>query len=125
MSSVNLLPSETFLIDIFPHGIDVSLHDEIIEQRLFKPRKDSASFSLTTPIDWEARSRDSDRNWRMQLQGWTVLHPIISYFDTYHDKQMVLTFFFDLILSWLEDYGRDPENKASGHRKPKNNIGCR
>ena len=125
MSSVNLLPSETFLIDIFLHGIDVSLHDEIIEQRLFKPRKDSASFSLTTPIDWEARSRDSDRNWRMQLQGWTVLHPIISYFDTYHDKQMVLTFFFDLILSWLEDYGQDPENKASGHRKPKNNIGCR
>lgn len=104
-----LVPVECYLHRIFPAGAYSETAEAIIARRLYKPRADCDDFSLTTPIDWEAHDRATDRNWRMQLQGWAVFQPIMNFFDDYEDKTAVLAFFFDLARDWWARYGDDPE----------------
>lgn len=105
----DLVPVECYLHRIFPAGVYSKAAKDIIARRLYKPRADCDDFSLKTPIDWEARDRLTDRNWRMQLQGWAVFQPIMNFFDDYEDKQAILAFFFDLARDWWARYGDDPE----------------
>lgn len=109
---------ECFLHRIFPPGFYKDETTRIVQDRLFKPRKDCPEVSLKTPIDWEASEHEKDRNWRMQLQGWTVFQPIMNFFDTYEDKTSVLDFFFDLAQDWWDSYGADPDNVVTS-RMPK------
>ncbi|MDC7710846.1 alginate lyase family protein [Vogesella indigofera] len=104
-----LVPVACFLHRIFPAG-HYDNADELVNNRLFKPRNDCEPVSLFGEIDWEVVERSEDRNWRMQLQGWTVFHPIMNFFDTYNNKQAILNFFFELAWDWWRRYGEDPDD---------------
>nr|AEQ62034.1 WnmC [Neisseria meningitidis] len=106
--SWDLIPLNGFLYRIFL--VDSQTIDEIIEKRSFKPRKDCDNFFLVEPIDWEATHKPSDRNWRMQLQGWFFLNPIMNGFDSYPDKDRLVQFFLDLALSWWDKYKNDADD---------------
>ena len=80
---------------------------EIINKRIFKPRKDCEQISLSQSIDWESRHKDIDRNWRMQLQGWAIFFPIMNDFDGYNNKQELIEFFFEVMNDWYQNYGDD------------------
>lgn len=82
----------------------------IVEQREFKPRKDCEPVTLTCPIDWEAKDRIEDRNWRMQLQGWAFFHPIMYVFDEYDNKQGVVNFLLEFAEDWWQHYQNDPDD---------------
>jgi hypothetical protein len=107
------LPVVCFLHRIFPPGFYKDDTDRLVRERLFKPRRDSEEVALTFPLDWEAKERNADRNWRMQLQGWAVFQPIMNFFDGYDDKAAVLDFFFDLAQDWWAVYGDDPDNSVT------------
>ena len=109
----NLLPVACFLHRIFPPGFYEGETDRLVQMRLFKPRKDSPEVALSFPLDWEAKDRTADRNWRMQLQGWAVFQPIMNFFDGYPDKAAVLDFFFDLAADWWRVYGTDPDDSVT------------
>lgn len=83
---------------------------EVVSQRIFKPRKDCESVSLGVPTDWESVHIHSDRNWRMQLQGWAFFFPIMSGFDNYSDKKKLVDFFFEILTDWYRVYGEDPND---------------
>jgi len=102
-----LLPKEIFFYNIFPLNYQEIKNSRIVKDRLFKPREDVALLSLSTPIDWESRAKKSDRNYRMQLQGWTMFHPLIDFFDEYNDKESIVDYFFDIIEDWYGHYGED------------------
>lgn len=95
---------------IFPPGLYKNETGRIIQDRIFKPRKDCPEVSLNLPVDWEAPEHSQDRNWRMQLQGWAMFQPVMNFFDVYEDKQAVLDFFFDIAGDWWQAYGSDPDN---------------
>ena len=109
-SENKLIPVSCFLIHIFPTGSFKSTEQDIIAQKLFKPRKDCENFYLNSPINWEAPSHKTDRNWRMQLQGWTMFHPVMNLFDAYKDKQSALLYFFNVVESWMSVYADDNEH---------------
>lgn len=77
---------------------------EQVDKRLFQPRRDCEPFELTPPIDWEARQRKADRNWRMQLQGWTVFHPLMLAYDDTEYKQAIIDFYLDVARDWWQHY---------------------
>jgi hypothetical protein len=107
---LSLVPVECFLHRIFPVGHYTEIADEIVELRSFRPRKDCQNYILKFPLDWEAFEFAEDRNWRMQLQGWTFFHPIMNFFDEYHDQRSVLDYFFELAHDWWDNYGNDPDD---------------
>ncbi|SFJ97727.1 Heparinase II/III N-terminus [Desulfomicrobium apsheronum] len=109
MKSLELIPVHCFLHRIFPIEFYEDT-EKLVNDRVFKPRKDSEPLLLTFPLDWESKERVVDRNWRMQLQGWTFLHPIMNIFDNYKKKDDILDFFFDAITDWWRFYGQDPED---------------
>lgn len=83
-----LIPLNSFLHRVFP-----LVHydtEELLEKRIFKPRKDCDSFEITFPIDWDPSDRIADRNWRMQLQGWTMFHWLMNSFSEYMEKERVI-----------------------------------
>ena len=105
-----LFPLETFLHRIFPAGLYESDKHRIVSGRIFKPRKDCDEFSLSMPIDWESLEKKSDRNWRMQLQGWAMFHPVMNFFDSYGDKGEIVNYFVDVAKDWSQRYGCDPDD---------------
>ncbi len=80
----------------------------IARQRVFQPRRDADRHALVFPLDWEAHDRIADRNWRMQLQGFTMLQPLLNVFDQLEDKGEVLDYFFDVLSDWWARYRDDP-----------------
>ncbi|MBO0368805.1 heparinase II/III family protein [Pseudomonas putida] len=114
----DLVPVQCFLHRIFPAGSYEQSANQIVADRQFKPRKDSAAFSIEFPADWEALERSADRNWRMQFQGWAFFHPIMNFFDDYQDKQRVLQFFLETARDWWSQYGNDPDDVTTS-RMPK------
>ncbi|MDI4637447.1 MULTISPECIES: heparinase II/III domain-containing protein [Halomonadaceae] len=109
MSDAFLVPVHCFLHRIFPVEFYGDA-EKLVRDRVFKPRKDSEPCFLQFPLDWESRERSVDRNWRMQLQGWTFFHPIINIFDSYDNKDEIVEFFFDAVSDWWKNYGQDPED---------------
>lgn len=110
MDSKKIVPLEVFFNRIFPLNYSDKEPKSIIDNRLFKPRKDLEEVSLKTPIDWESIDKKNDRNYRMQLQGWTMFHPIMDFFDDYSDKDKVIDYFFDVVDDWYSNYGDDANN---------------
>lgn len=107
MNSLKKIPLEVFFNRIFPLNYSEKNDNSIVDNQIFKPRKDSEEIYLTLPIDWEAIDKKNDRNYRMQLQGWTMFHPIMDIFDDYFDKDKILNYFFDTIDDWYAVYGND------------------
>lgn len=105
-----LIPLSAFLNRVFPLSVCEDIKDELVNRRLFVPRKDCAKFELVLPINWEAEDMSQDRNWRMQLQGWAMFFPIMSFFDSYDDKNKVIDYFFDIAGDWYQNYGNDPND---------------
>ncbi|MBN8431786.1 heparinase II/III family protein [Microbulbifer salipaludis] len=106
----SVIPVETFLHRIFPAGLYESDKNRIVRERIFKPRKDCEELALTLPVDWEAVKDSSDRNWRMQLQGWTMFHPVMNFFDSYEDKNEIVDYFLAIARDWYGQYKNDPDN---------------
>lgn len=104
-----LIPIECFLNRIFPPGFYKDDIEDIVHNRLFKPRKDCKPYKLDVPIDWESVSNSEDRNWRMQLQGWAMFHPIMNFFDSSDLKDEIIKYFFDVISDWYQNYKSDDE----------------
>jgi hypothetical protein len=111
-----IIPADQFLQRVFPIP-DAENKRQLIEQRIFKPRKDCDEFRLDVPIDWEASDKLKDRNWRMQLQGWTMFHPVMNFFDEFPDKDAVLSYFFDIARDWWRAHKDSPDN-ATTSRMP-------
>ncbi len=105
-----MIPLASFLHRIFPYGAYDDSVDLIVNRRLFKPRNDCEPFFLESPIDWEAKDRSEDRNWRMQLQGWTYFHAIMNIFDEYEEKNELVRIFFEFSRDWYSVYGEDAED---------------
>lgn len=99
----SLIPIECFLNRVFPPGFYDNEIEDIVHKRLFKPRKDCEPYQLVSPIDWEGSIHSSDRNWRMQLQGWAMFHPIMNIFDTFENKELLVDYFFDIVTDWMEN----------------------
>ena len=105
-----LIPIESFLNRVFPPSFYKKNTDSIIDNKIFKPRKDSKEVYLSFPIDWEANDKKNDRNHRMQLQGWTMFHSIINFFDVSERKEDIVEYFFKVSYDWYRKYGDDPED---------------
>ena len=105
-----LTPVECYLHRTFPPSTYDESATQIIEGRIFKPRNDCENFYLTIPVDWEAKDHMIDRNWRMQLQSWTVFHPIMNFFDSFDEKDKILAFFLEICADWWSNYGSDPDD---------------
>ncbi len=102
-----LTPVKCFLHRVFPIGFYDDQYEDIVLKRLFKPRKDCVPVSLRGSIDWEGRALATDRNWRMQLQGWTMFHPVMNIFDDCENQEVLVDYFFDVVSSWHSVYGAD------------------
>jgi hypothetical protein len=105
-----LIPIKCFLNRVFPLSFYKNDMQNIVENKIFKPRKDCEDFKLIFPINWESLDKKEDRNWRMQLQGWAMFHPIMNFFDDYHDKKMIINYFFDVCFDWNNTYGSDEDD---------------
>lgn len=115
----NLIPIECFLNRVFPAGFYDSEIEDIVDNRMFKPRKDCTPFAIERPVDWQGTIYSKDRNWRMQLQGWAMFHPLMNFFDEYDDKPALVEYFFDVVEDWLETHGADNE-RVTTSRMPDN-----
>ncbi len=104
------IPIECFLNRVFPVSTYKEKTQEIIVNRIFQPRRDCSPYHITLPLDWEADWSKEDRNWRMQLQGLVMFHPVMNFFDAYEDKNAVVAYFFEVIQDWLLIYGDDPND---------------
>ena len=104
-----LIQVECFLHRVFPFENYENI-DEIVKNQLFSPRKDCDPFFISFPLDWEMESKKIDRNWRMQLQGWTFFHPIMNVFDSYKNKKLVINYFLETVADWWGRYGNDPDD---------------
>lgn len=107
MDSTKIIPLEVFFNRIFPLSYSNNKPKSIVDNQIFKPRKDLEEIYLKFPIDWESIDKKSDRNYRMQLQGWTMFHPIMNFFDEYSDKEKIIDYFFNLLSDWYTIYGDD------------------
>ncbi len=107
---MQLIPLNCFLHRIFPILSYKGKADQIIDNRIFNPRKDCADYPIISPLDWESLDKKEDRNWRMQLQGWAMFFPIMNFFDEYHDKEKIIEYFFDVANDWYQNYGSDPND---------------
>ncbi|WP_028469261.1 alginate lyase family protein [Neptunomonas japonica] len=107
IQNVSLVDRKCYLHRIFPYGDYTDKFDDLINSRVFLPRRDCKPFYISFPVDWEATAHMKDRNWRMQLQGWSVFHPIMNFFDEFDDKRKVLNYFFEFANDWWNSYGND------------------
>ena len=108
------IPVECFLNRVFPPAYYKGKEDSLIYERLFQPRKDIKQVKLHSPIDWDALDRKEDRNWRMQLSGMAMFHPIMNFFDERNDKNEIVKYFFDVCRDWLDSFGgNDPRTVTS------------
>ena len=98
---------------IFPSGHYTDSAGDIVRSRVFKPRQDVDPVFLTGTIDWYAKERFTDRNWRMQLQGWTMFHPIMNFYDDYEDQAEIDRFFLDIASQWWAAHGADPDDSVT------------
>lgn len=105
-----IIPSNAFLTRIFSESKLFASPQTIIEKRLFKPRKDVDAWRMPDRIDWEQRERKEDRNWRMLLQSWGMVFPLVSFFDNYDNKVDALSLFYHCANSWWHKYGDDPDD---------------
>ncbi len=105
-----IIPVECFLNRVFPASVYKKDASSIIEYKIFKPRKDCEDFTIKFPVDWEALDKKEDRNWRMQLQGWAMFHPIMNFFDGSDEKDKIMNYFFEVCCDWNIKYGDDPAN---------------
>lgn len=80
-----------------------------MRERLFAPRASVTPIPVEFPLDWEMADSD-DRNARMQLQGWTMLHPVMNVFDSMSDKRAAVEYLVDIARDWWSRYGDDPED---------------
>lgn len=108
-----LIPIECFLNRVFPTSFYKEDKLRIIENKIFKPRKDCEEFKLIFPIDWESLNKKEDRNWRMQLQGWAMFHPIMNFFDESNEKDKIVDYFFEVCNDWNSNYGEDPSDTTT------------
>ncbi len=108
MSSRQLTPPTAFLQSVFPSGEYPRDGRRIAAERRFQPRPDVDSIVLDFPIDWEASDRRGDRNWRMQLQGFAMLHPLLDLFDSMDDPSPGLDYAFDIFEDWWAAHSEDP-----------------
>lgn len=115
---LKLIPVKCFLNRVFPTSFYKDDMNDIVNNKIFKPRKDCEDFMLTFPIDWEAISKKEDRNWRMQLQGWAMFHPIMNFFDESNEKEKIVGYFFEVANDWNNIYGEDAEDIVTS-RMPK------
>jgi pimeloyl-ACP methyl ester carboxylesterase len=114
MASPHVIAGEAFTRSIFPSGLFGDVAVNLVSRRLLKPGRGREDFSLPVEIWWEAEERSEDRNWRMQLQGWAMFHPILSVFDGSDQKDRIVAYFFGVARSWWRQYGADPVVVASG-----------
>lgn len=107
-------PPKVFLPDIFESARDKSKALDQCLLRVFCPRGKESDV-LSTPIDWECGARLTDRNWRMQLQGWSFFQPVIPFFDQYSDSQrgQIFRFVYDVVVDWMSVHGGDREDIVS------------
>lgn len=106
----DLAPIECYLNRVFPSSDYENQYKNLVEGRAFQPRKDCEAYKISFPMDWEAEWCKEDRNWRMQLQGMVMFHPIMNFFDTYEDKRIVVDYFLQVISDWSLNYGDDPND---------------
>jgi len=104
-----LAPSASYLGKVFPLGADGVDPELLAIQRTFRPRRRSAPVEVRFPMDW-MQADNPDRNFRMQVQGWTMLHPIMDVFDELHDKTSAVEYFFDVLEDWWSTYEDSPED---------------
>ena len=110
VSTSNHYPAEVFFADVLFFLKERKGSTQSVFVAYFLPRNEESE-TLTSPIDWECRSRLIDRNWRMQLQGWAFPHPVIPHFDQYLDSQQEqMHFLQDVIADWMLVHGGDPED---------------
>lgn len=105
-----LIPIECYLNRVFPPSNYKSQCRDLIDGKIFQPRKDCEAYEISFPIAWEAEWCKEDRNWRMQLQGMVMFHPIMNFFDTYEYKRSVVDYFLEVICDWSSNYGDNPND---------------
>lgn len=88
--------------------VSKEVQDDYLKNRVFQPRRDCEKISIKLPLDWESKDREEDRNWRMQLQGFAMFHPITHYFDSREDKAEIVHYFLEVLTDWDINYGADP-----------------
>lgn len=96
-------PASFFLNDRIPIEFYKGRETNIIEKKIFQPRGDCEPVELTFPIDWEGNNLGSDLNWRMQLQGWTMFHAVINFFDQYPDKSSIFDYYIKVARDWWDN----------------------
>lgn len=106
VTNKELVNVRSFLHRIYPPDYYKN-KEKLVKERYFKARKDSITESLFTPVDWESTDKFEDRNWRMQLQGWMFLRPLMNFFDVYPNKKVIVDYFLDIVSDWWEQYADD------------------
>lgn len=104
-----LVPPAAYLGKVFPQGSFPGGVEQVVQERVFKPRRKSKLVSVEFPLDWDQKG-NADRNFRMQLQGWTMLHPVISEFDELEDKGAAVEYFLDVLRDWWRKFADSPED---------------
>lgn len=100
---------EAYLCTAFPRGKYPGGINQIIRDRAFKPRRRSEFVGLELPLDW-AQTENPDRNFRMQIQGWTMLHPVMTAFDALEDKSAATEYFLEVLRDWWANFAESPED---------------
>ena len=103
----SLIPLRTFLHrpqGAYPHG-----GEAIVQARMFQPRRGSQAVRIQTPLDWETDA-GGDRNFRMQLHGWTMFHPVMNVFDSLRDKRAAVDYLLEVAADWWSRYRDDPDD---------------
>lgn len=106
---IPLVPVEAYLCTAFPKGEYPGGIENVVLDRVFKPRRHSEFVSVKLPLDWAQRN-NTDRNFRMQIQGWTMLHPVMTAFDTLADKEPATEYFLDILRDWWSNFAGSPED---------------
>lgn len=109
------MPNDLIPVEAFLKGLGRKLKSstrllELVEARAFKPRSNVEPVTLPAKIDWEAKDRKVDRNWRMQLQGWMMFNAIMTAFDNGDAKPEAIAYFVETVADWWRHYGQDPDD---------------
>jgi len=91
-----LMPAVSCLGKVLLLGAGGAEPELLAIQRTFRPRRQSAPVEVRFPTDW-MQADNPDQSFRMQVQGWTMFHPIMDVFDEFHDKTSAVEYFFDVL----------------------------
>jgi len=116
-STAQLLPVKCFLHHTFVEESSADIADQCISAYAQVGGK-VADPTFDFHVDWESEKRSTDINWRMKLQGWTFLYPVISCFDSSEAKQELLQSFLEVLKEWWALHG-DTSDGISSAQKPK------